>query len=126
MCVPVEVTIPDGDDSDRCYIYFRYGGFALKWYYRSREDRDEEYEWILSILDCKVNDGKHKITDPINTKYIMKSDLNLEYHPIGVIKAGEAVLSVFEVEKLEPDQLCIISYMGEEFWCYAGDLKPLE
>ncbi len=33
------------------------------WRYDSKEDRDQEYEWILSILDCKQNIDRTENSD---------------------------------------------------------------
>lgn len=47
-------------DSKTFYISFKIFGkldYLGIWSYDSKEDRDQEYEWIMKQLGCKVNDG---------------------------------------------------------------------
>jgi hypothetical protein len=49
------------DHKDGDYIHLCFNAYfspaPMIWSYKSKEDRDQEYEWILSQLDCRVNDG---------------------------------------------------------------------
>ena len=36
-------------------VHFNYS--RVQWIYDSKGERDQEYEWIVSILDCKINNG---------------------------------------------------------------------
>lgn len=41
-------------------IILLHGGNGFKWGYETKEQRDTEYSWILSQLDCRVNGEKKK------------------------------------------------------------------
>ena len=50
-------------------IQFRKDGCHLNnWLYPSKEERDTEYEWVLSQLDCRVNGETKEITE-LKTKW---------------------------------------------------------
>jgi hypothetical protein len=46
-------------DSSQDYftIHFNLNDDSVSWCYGFKKDMEQEYDWILSQLDCRVNDG---------------------------------------------------------------------
>jgi hypothetical protein len=111
---------------------FSYEHSNTVWKYQSVEERESEYEWILSQLDCRVNDGGEiKVEAMVHKyKYYLNNDLELSgvfKHQL-IIQKGTAVYSSENLNEYDDDDNIKISHKGTIIWCDVGrlSLNPIE
>lgn len=99
--IQVIVTQASEDDWSIRFGYFHSAG-AIFWDYKTKEQRDSEYEWILSQMDCLVNEG-NGIKAPVPVT---------DYEKLGFVKGAFVSQEVSVTGRLDIMKITYVSENG--------------